>query len=933
MIPTAPQSASLSANRPVGSASLAGSALAPISAGTDFALLGGTGTIPAQGDPASFAAHLQASAAPGMAGAKAGLPVGPQTALAGSALPAPALGLVPASTLAGPLAAVDLPASPLPATSVLASSAPAASGPAASLPVILPPVNTGLIAAVPPSKPVPTPTADAAFVAGSDVAPQRASDRLGLPANTALLVAETGKNLPQAGEILPPPVTPYRAVTPDRAMSGDGAQTAAGSATPVMPPAPAPLTPPVTPPIAALITPSAASTVAAPAHLIASPAPGVPLAPLPDAGLAPVVPADPAPMSRAAQEEGARAPFSPAGALTSAVQALQAFPRPASEAGLSPGPYNPAPSLQLPQSAANAPVVDAIRMGGAMPVIDGLPMPSAAVDAAQASVLLQTPDTAAAAAIPAFGTADAALRTGEDQGPLPTPRAGGSALPPVSSIGVVPAAAIALPSVPPVSELQPAPSNVAAPDPERPERAPVIVADPVIAPITVQPSASSAHALQAPGQLPPTTQPGQLAPAPFIASPVQAGAPLAATALSAQALVSDQAGAFAPPAMVNGGVDPSPEVQSHSATLETPVVEPRAQSISQPVDPSAQQASLGRVTPPVAIGNLPTAPALPGGPSPLVAQPAEPSALHPTVPFPPVPQAWTPIAVTPVAKTAHAGQGQPLPPLPGRGAGPVAGQSAPLATLIGADAPAPDLPSDPLADQAPAQPQSALSQMPAASASAMTQVAAASPSQPSAQPAPLQPSTLQPTPSQPLAPSQAPPPAGAVDQIVQQIADAREAGRSLRPELTVRHTDFGTVGMRIEAGAGARVSDWRVTLSARDPGFVPAVHAAFAERALTSVNESAAALNNSAQGGSSQRGQEQGANTSSQQGQAQNNGGFAAGSSGQDQRYGSSPGSGQGPAKPYSGEEDESGSSRAAAQSGDPGPAPADNAQGGALFA
>ncbi|MEL7445357.1 MAG: hypothetical protein AAGK02_06030 [Pseudomonadota bacterium] len=68
--------------------------------------------------------------------------------------------------------------------------------------------------------------------------------------------------------------------------------------------------------------------------------------------------------------------------------------------------------------------------------------------------------------------------------------------------------------------------------------------------------------------------------------------------------------------------------------------------------------------------------------------------------------------------------------------------------------------------------------------------------------------------------------APAVEQAIDQLAQARESSRSSRPEVLVRHSDFGLVSMRIDSTA----TDLRATLVSRDSGFVPAVHAALADR-------------------------------------------------------------------------------------------------------
>lgn len=164
-------------------------------------------------------------------------------------------------------------------------------------------------------------------------------------------------------------------------------------------------------------------------------------------------------------------------------------------------------------------------------------------------------------------------------------------------------------------------------------------------------------------------------------------------------------------------------------------------------------------------------------------------------------------------------------------------------------------------------------------------------------------------------------PSATLEQFVEQIADAREAGRSIRPEITLRHGEFGPVAMRIEASAGANMADWRATIVARDPGFLPAVQAALGERAALAAGETG-------QGGSSSpRGHDGGSGGSGAPMSGSGSG------SGADPRYGSSTGAGQGSAKPYSGQEAGSGSNAAAADPGDI-PAPGDaGAQGRALFA
>jgi hypothetical protein len=124
-----------------------------------------------------------------------------------------------------------------------------------------------------------------------------------------------------------------------------------------------------------------------------------------------------------------------------------------------------------------------------------------------------------------------------------------------------------------------------------------------------------------------------------------------------------------------------------------------------------------------------------------------------------------------------------------------------------------------------------------------------------------------------------------LETAIDQIAQTRTQ-QAARPELTLRHNEFGTITMRVEALG----NDLRATLSARDPGFVPAIQAALAERAVVPGSETSSSQSNNSPPG--QRGNDP-------------NGG-QSGSSGQgwqsEPRYGSSLGSGQGTYQPYRGQ-------------------------------
>jgi hypothetical protein len=116
-----------------------------------------------------------------------------------------------------------------------------------------------------------------------------------------------------------------------------------------------------------------------------------------------------------------------------------------------------------------------------------------------------------------------------------------------------------------------------------------------------------------------------------------------------------------------------------------------------------------------------------------------------------------------------------------------------------------------------------------------------------------------------------------IEASIEHLAGMRDAARSARPEVTLRHGEFGAVSLRVEANP-AVPGEWRAVLASRDPGFVPAVQAALAERAV------AAASDTSSSGGNG------GGRGAEQQGSGQTSG---------QPSYGSSPGSDQGFYQPY----------------------------------
>ncbi len=114
--------------------------------------------------------------------------------------------------------------------------------------------------------------------------------------------------------------------------------------------------------------------------------------------------------------------------------------------------------------------------------------------------------------------------------------------------------------------------------------------------------------------------------------------------------------------------------------------------------------------------------------------------------------------------------------------------------------------------------------------------------------------------------------AAQIESTIAQVGDIREALRAARPAMTIQHAEFGAVSIRLEPAAP---DQWRAVLASRDPGFVPAIHAALETRAIAAAADTSA--NFSGHSGAHQNGT-------------------------QDQRYGASPNGGQGSPQPYLGQ-------------------------------
>jgi hypothetical protein len=147
-------------------------------------------------------------------------------------------------------------------------------------------------------------------------------------------------------------------------------------------------------------------------------------------------------------------------------------------------------------------------------------------------------------------------------------------------------------------------------------------------------------------------------------------------------------------------------------------------------------------------------------------------------------------------------------------------------------------------------------------------------------------------------------PSPQLESTIDQLIDTRSAAQANRPELTLRHQEFGAITMRLESMG----NDLRATLTARDPGFVPAIQTALTERSVAASSEAAGS---GAQRGSDQGSAQSGAQTGSQNGQhtGSHGGGWNSGGT-----YGSSTGAGQGTSQPYTGQtgnrDEEAGSDR-----------------------
>ena len=307
-----------------------------------------------------------------------------------------------------------------------------------------------------------------------------------------------------------------------------------------------------------------------------------------------------------------------------------------------------------------------------------------------------------------------------------------------------------------------------------------------------------------------------------------------------------------------GAILPEPVTQPETlhAAEQSALLPPKVRP-GRPIAPShdAPEAPVGAPMPQSAA-DAPVAPkgeaTEPAPPEPLTA-PEDPAAILPdppvALPAPVAPSAPAPVADT--RQSARLQRGLIVPPAD-RDTAPMPERvTLPLDPTGEAEAPQPAALS-PL----PAQPTQLSSPLPEAQPPAF---AAPPPVPVSAAPVSID-TPRAPTPQQ--------------ESAIAQVGDLREAMRSARPEMTLRHAEFGFVSLRLEA---AGPQDWRAVLASRDPGFVPAIQTALADRAIAAASASA------------DSGQFMGHNGAGQNGTS-------------DQRYGASPNGGQGGLSPYLGQ-------------------------------
>ena len=331
---------------------------------------------------------------------------------------------------------------------------------------------------------------------------------------------------------------------------------------------------------------------------------------------------------------------------------------------------------------------------------------------------------------------------------------------------------------------------------------------------------------------------------------------LAALPLSGDIALAAQSGEGAPasedddtgpvPLREEAAADPLDGPQPDAAAL-TPAAALAGDVERAPV-PAAYKDLSGLSTAPVTVPapSVPAAPAAPRGPAARLVPPALPSAPESGA------QDDMPAAATPAAAPR---------PVPATAPGSPAqlAEAAMMPDILGDPAPGPASASGDAEPSAPT---------PAVSSPASANAAPSLPAAPAHNAAPPLPDRG----VDPRAGSGAGSAAAQIESTIAQVGDIREALRAARPAMTIQHAEFGAVSIRLEPAAP---DQWRAVLASRDPGFVPAIHAALETRAIAAAADTSA--NFSGHSGAHQNGT-------------------------QDQRYGASPNGGQGSPQPYLGQ-------------------------------
>jgi hypothetical protein len=306
------------------------------------------------------------------------------------------------------------------------------------------------------------------------------------------------------------------------------------------------------------------------------------------------------------------------------------------------------------------------------------------------------------------------------------------------------------------------------------------------------------------------------------------------------------------------GAVPDPQPAPATTTTPAPVPAP---------EPTGTLAAPGSITVEAPRQPEPAEPAEPAS-LPASGEPGSASVLPPLAPPPPLlsPLLPPPPALPLAAVMPAFAEDAPLParasllrgPVPRAAAGAAAAPAVPPATAPAAPVP-PMLPA--VAPMPVEESPDALSAPAAANASAGGALPVT--------PAPVTPQAASaPQPAADLRPPEASAP---METAIAQAGTLREALRAQRPEMVVRHAEFGMIALRLEPAAP---DQWRAVLASRDPGFVPAIQAALAERALAPLPAAADSGSATSQNGAGE------------------------------QRYGSTPNGGQGSSQPYLGQSD-----------------------------